>query len=100
MRIRVSKPGLTLALGANSGPTGRRITMTKGELTNYRQQLLDLGKRFKGKVSKLEQEASRKAGSEPSGGLSNVPLHMADLASDSFEQDVAISLLETEEQTL
>jgi len=74
--------------------------MTKGELTNYRQQLLDLGKRFKGNVSKLEQEAFRKAGSEPSGGLSNVPMHMADLASDSFEQEVAISLLETEEQTL
>jgi DnaK suppressor protein len=74
--------------------------MNKGELANYRQQLLDLGQRFKGKVSKLEQEALRKAGSEPSGSLSNLPLHMADLASDSFEQDVAISLLETEEQTL
>jgi RNA polymerase-binding transcription factor DksA len=79
---------------------GTKIMMTKGERENYRQQLLDLGKHFKGNVSDLQQEALRTAGGEPSGNLSNVPLHMADLASDNFEQEVAISLLETEEQRL
>ena len=74
--------------------------MTKAELETYRQQLLDLGKGLKGKVSDLEHEAFRKTGGEASGNLSNTPMHMADLASDNFEQEVAISLLETEEQTL
>ena len=74
--------------------------MTKGELESYRQQLFELGKHFKGNVSDLQHEALRTAGGEPSGNLSNVPLHLADLASDNFEQEVSISLLETEEQRL
>ena len=74
--------------------------MTKAELENYRQQLFDLGKGLKSNVSDLEHEAFQKAGGEAGGNLSNTPLHMADLASDNFEQEVAISLLETEEQRL
>jgi RNA polymerase-binding protein DksA len=74
--------------------------MTKTDLEKYRQQLFDLGKSLKSNVSDLEQEVYRKAGGEESGNLSNTPLHMADLASDNFEQEVAISLLETEEQRL
>jgi len=74
--------------------------MTKAELENYRQQLLELGKSLKSNVSDLEHEAFQKAGGEAGGNLSNTPLHMADLASDNYEQEVAISLLETEEQRL
>ena len=74
--------------------------MTKAELEAYRRQLLDLGKGLQSKVSDLGQEAFRKAGGEESGNLSNTPLHLADLASDNFEQEVALSLLETEEQRL
>jgi RNA polymerase-binding protein DksA len=78
----------------------KEATMTKTNLEKYRRALLDLGKGLKGKVSDLEHEALRKAGGEESGNLSNVPMHMADLASDNFEQEVAIGLLETEEQRL
>lgn len=74
--------------------------MTKAELEAYRRQLLDLGKVLQSKFSELGREAFRKAGGEESGKLSNAPLHLADLASDNFEQEVAISLLETEEQRL
>jgi DnaK suppressor protein len=74
--------------------------MTKAELEKFRQRLLDLGKALQGKVSDLSHEAFRKAGGEESGNLSNVPVHMADLASDQFEQEVTIRLLETEEETL
>ncbi|HLJ94943.1 MAG TPA: TraR/DksA family transcriptional regulator [Gemmataceae bacterium] len=74
--------------------------MTKAELEKYRQRLLDLGKSRKGNVRDLQAEAFQSAGGEASGNLSNVPVHMADLASDNFEQEVSIRLLETEEQIL
>ena len=74
--------------------------MTKAVMEAYRRQLLDLGKELQSKVSDLGQEAFRKTGGKESGKLSNTPVHLADLASDSFEQEVAISLLETEEQML
>ena len=74
--------------------------MTKAILDGFRQQLLDLRNRLKGDVTNLADEALRKAGGEASGSLSNMPIHMADLGSDSFEQEFTLSLLENEEQLL
>src|SRR5262245_60057968 len=70
--------------------------MTAKEKKAFRHQLLDLGKRLKGEVSNLEHAALRAAGGETSGGLSNAPLHPADLGSDTFEQEVSLSLLQNE----
>jgi RNA polymerase-binding transcription factor DksA len=39
-------------------------------------------------------------GGEASGSLSNAPLHMADMGTDNFEQEMSFSLLENEQQTL
>lgn len=74
--------------------------MTKAVLDTYRQQLLALRSRLKGDVTHLADEALRKAGGEASGGLSNMPIHMADLGTDNFEQEFTLSLLQNEEQAL
>jgi RNA polymerase-binding protein DksA len=74
--------------------------MNKAEMDGYRQQLFALGQRLKEKVSDLEGEALRETGGEPSGSLSNAPLHPADLGTDNFEQAVAIGLLQNEDQLL
>jgi RNA polymerase-binding protein DksA len=74
--------------------------MTKAELENFRQQLLKLGQRLKSDFSDLQSEALRNVGGEPSGSLSNVPLHLADLGSDTYERELSLSLLQNEEQTL
>jgi RNA polymerase-binding transcription factor DksA len=73
--------------------------MTRHDIDRYREQLLALGQRLKANVANLEDEAYRKTG-EASGNLSNTPLHLADLGSDTFEQEVALSLLENQEQRL
>jgi RNA polymerase-binding protein DksA len=74
--------------------------MTKAILDGYRQQLMLLRSRLKGDVTHLADEALRKAGGEASGSLSNMPIHMADLGTDNFEQEFTLSLLENEEQAL
>ena len=66
----------------------------------FRQQLLDLAGRLRGDLAGLRSEALRRAGGEASGSLSNAPLHLADLATDHFEQQVAAGLLENQEQVL
>jgi RNA polymerase-binding transcription factor DksA len=76
------------------------MAMTKAVLDGFRQQLLDLRNRLKGDVTNLADEALRKAGGEASGSLSNMPIHMADLGTDNFEQEFTLSLLENEEQAL
>src|SRR5947209_13318303 len=74
--------------------------MTQSELERYRQQLLALARRISGDVSDLSGEALRRTGGEASGNLSNTPLHLADLGTDNYEQEVTLSLLENQDQTL
>jgi len=66
----------------------------------HRERLLALAGRLKGDVSGLKATALRGIGGEASGSLSNAPLHMADLATDTFEQEVAIGLLENQQEVL
>ena len=67
---------------------------------NYRQRLLELGRRVQDDVSGLTGEALRTSGGEASGSLSNAPLHLADLGTDNFEQVLTLSLLANQEQVL
>ena len=72
----------------------------KPDLETYRETLLALRERLKGDVSHLTSEALHTTGGETSGGLSNAPLHPADLGTDNFEQEFNLSLLQNQEQTL
>lgn len=74
--------------------------MTKSELQNYRRTLLALRTRLTGNINRLAEEALRTTGSETGGNLSHAPIHIADLGSDSFEQEFTLSLMQNEEQVL
>lgn len=74
--------------------------ISQPELEKYRQTLLALGRRIRGDVDGLSGEALRRSGGEASGNLSNAPMHLADLGTDNYEQEMSVSLLETEERTL
>ena len=74
--------------------------MTKAEINSYRLRLLALKKRLGGDLSKLEEEALQPVGGEASGGLSDVPIHPADLGTDNYEEEVTLDLLENEDQIL
>src|SRR5215467_2414561 len=76
------------------------ITMNKTELDSYRDSLIALRNRHNGDVSHLADEALRRTGGEASGSLSNMPIHMADLGTDNFEQEFTLGLLQNEEQVL
>lgn len=70
--------------------------MTKSELEGYRNALLALADRLKNDMSSLKDDALRGTGGEAAGNLSKLPLHLADLGSDSYDQELAVSLLEND----
>lgn len=74
--------------------------MNSTELKNYKKQLLALQERLGGDVSHLTDEAFNKQGDETGGNLSHMPIHMADLGTDNFEQENTLHLLANEEQML
>lgn len=74
--------------------------MTEVELRHFKQRLLELKKRSSGVLTGLEEEALRPVGGEAAGGLSDVPVHPADLAADNYEEEVSLDLLESESMLL
>lgn len=74
--------------------------MKKTELRVYKERLLMLRSRLRGEVVGLANAALHRTRSEASGDLSSMPIHMADIGSDSFEQEFTLSLMENEEAKL
>jgi RNA polymerase-binding transcription factor DksA len=72
--------------------------MTRGEMEAYRRWLLALAERYRGGVSQLHDEASHGLGGESGGGISDVPMHPADLGNASYEEEMNLTLLEAQEQ--
>lgn len=74
--------------------------MKKAEIKVYKERLLALRSRLRGDVSQMADAALRKNRMDGGGEISSMPIHMADLGSDNFEQEFTLSLMENEEETL
>ncbi len=66
----------------------------------FKTALEEMRSRLRGDVSTMADAALRKTRSEASGDLSSMPIHMADIGTDAFEQEFTLSLMATEEETL
>ncbi len=74
--------------------------MKKADMKVYKERLLLIRARLRGDVNAMANAALYKTRSESSGDLSSIPIHMADVGSDNFEQEFTLSLMENEEETL
>jgi len=70
--------------------------LTPEELDHFRRILLEKLKELVGDVDSIENEALGKNQIDATGNLSTMPIHMADLGSDTFEQDFALGLMSSE----
>jgi RNA polymerase-binding transcription factor DksA len=80
--------------------TAEAAVRTQAEIDAYRQGLLALLGRLDGDRSQLAGEVTQAIGGEASGGLSDVPVHPADLGTHDFEERVTLDLLDNEEQIM
>jgi RNA polymerase-binding protein DksA len=78
--------------------SGKRLT--KSEIRVFKERLLRRKRALVGDVSRLQDDALRKTGREATGELSTVPLHIADQGTDSFEQEMSLGLMESEQNQL
>lgn len=70
--------------------------MKSADMKVYKERLLSLRARLRNDVTSMTDAALHHDGSENS----TMPIHMAELGSDNFEQEFTLSLLATEEDTL
>ncbi len=74
--------------------------MKKAEMKAYKEKLLALRARLRGDVDTMADAALNKTRSEANGDLSSMPIHMADIGSDNYEQEFTLSLMQNEESVL
>lgn len=78
----------------------RHRKLTSAEIEGYRQLLLEKWAQLLGDVNHIEEEALRKSRLDAAGDLSSMPIHMADLGTDNFEQEFALGLMDSERKIL
>ena len=66
-------------------------------LDQYRAMLLAKRRELLGDVSSMEEEALRSSGQS---NLSNLPIHMADMGTDNYEQEFTLGLVEKDRNLL
>lgn len=74
----------------------RKTNLSKTELSHYRELLIAKLKEIIGDVNHIELESLRKSRIDASGDLSSMPIHMADVGSDNYEQEFALGLMDSE----
>ena len=71
-------------------PRKNQAGLSTKELEHFRELLLAKRRELVGDMSSMEREALRSTGSN----LSNLPLHMADMGTDNYEQEFTLGLVE------
>ena len=74
--------------------------MKKSETKVYKELLLAMRARLRGDVHAMADAALNKTRAEASGDLSLMPIHMADVGTDNYEQEFTLSLMQNEEGVL
>jgi RNA polymerase-binding transcription factor DksA len=75
-------------------------SMKAAEMKPFKAALEAIRARLRGDVSTMADAALGKTRAEASGDISSMPIHMADLGTDAYEQEFTLSLMASEEGTL
>jgi DnaK suppressor protein len=78
----------------------RKPLLVAGEVRHFKELLLVKRAEILKNVTEIEDEALKKSRLESSGDLSSMPIHMADLGSDNYEQEFALGLMDGERKLL
>jgi RNA polymerase-binding protein DksA len=74
--------------------------LKSADIKHFKQLLLEKRMEILNNVSEIEGEALKKSRLDASGDLSSMPIHMADLGTDNYEQEFALELMDSERKML
>ena len=82
---------------SNTKPRKNQAGFSPKELEHFRELLLAKRGEIVGDMSSMEREALRNSGGS---NLSTLPIHMADMGTDNYEQEFTLTLVETDRKLL
>lgn len=74
--------------------------LSSAELDRFRQLLLQKRNEILLNVVEIEDETLRKSRLDASGDLSSMPIHMADLGTDNYQQEFSLGLMDSERKLI
>ena len=78
----------------------KKYSLTKDDIEILERALLEKRREILRNVTEFEDEALKKSRLDASGDLSSMPIHMADLGTDNYEQEFALDLMGGERKLL
>ena len=77
-----------------------RVRLSAKDLAAFRVMLLQKRREILQNVHEIEGETLRKSRLDASGDLSSMPIHMADLGTDNFQQEFSLGLMDSERRLI
>ncbi len=74
--------------------------LTAAKIEHFKRVLLEKRREIVGNVTEIEDEALKKSRTDAAGDLSSMPIHMADIGTDNYEQEFALGLMDSEMKML
>jgi RNA polymerase-binding protein DksA len=78
----------------------KKTHLTAAEIRGFKEMLLEKRREILSNVNEIEDEALKKSRMDASGDLSSMPIHMADLGTDNYEQEFVLGLMDSERKLL
>jgi len=78
----------------------KKTNLSAAEIRRFKEMLLEKRREILGNVNEIEDEALKKSRMDASGDLSSMPIHMADLGTDNYEQEFVLGLMDSERKLL
>ncbi len=83
-----------------SSARARKSRLSAATIEHFRQMLLQKRREIIYNVNEMEDETLKQSRLDASGDLSSMPIHMADLGTDNYEQEFALGLMDSERKLL
>ena len=80
--------------------TAEKPKLTAAEVDYFKKLLLIKRMQIIGSVSEIQDEALKQSRMDASGDLSSMPIHMADIGTDNYQQEFALELVDSERKLL
>ena len=80
--------------------SARNTRLNAKDLARFQDLLLQKRREIIGSVNEIHDEALKNSRMDAAGDLSSMPIHMADLGSDTYEQEFALGLMDSERKLL
>jgi RNA polymerase-binding protein DksA len=79
---------------------GNHKKLSTEDIEHFKSILLAKRREIIGDVAEIHDEALKKSRIDAAGDLSSMPIHMADIGTDTYQQEIALDLMDGERKLL